>query len=366
MKIEMVDLKREYQELRKEILPALEEVMEAAAYIKGPAVQRFSESMERLLQVPHHIPCANGTDALTIALMALDVKAGDEVITSPFTFVATAETIAFNGAVPVFTDIDPDSYLLDPEKIEAAIGPRTKAIIPVHLYGQMADMEGIMAVAERHGLPVIEDTAQAVYASHRGVFAGTVGDIGTLSYFPSKNLGAYGDAGGLVTKDDALAEKIAMIANHGQKRKYEHHMIGVNSRLDTMQAAILEVKLRYLPEWTALRQEAAARYLAELDGDRIKLPVTLEGNAHVYHQFTIQVEDRDALSAYLAEQGIPSAVHYPIPLHRQPGFGGLVRVVSAEHAEYAADHVLSLPISPWITDKEIDYICHHVNAFVGR
>ncbi len=365
MKIEMVDLKREYRNLKAELLPAVEEVMESAAFIKGPAVDRFSRNVETLLDVPHHIPCANGTDALKLSLMALGIKPGDEVITTPFTFVATAEVIAFFGAVPVFTDIQPDTLLMDPARLEEAITPRTKAIIPVHLFGQMADMDAVMAIAVKHGLKVVEDTAQAFYASRNGKYAGTVGDIGTISYFPSKNLGAYGDAGGLLCSDDDLAQKITMIANHGQKKKYEHHLIGVNSRLDTMQAAILDVKLKYIKEWSEKRLAAAKKYMERLS-PAVQLPVIDQGNVHVFHQFTIQHDRRDDLKDFLETKGVPSAVHYPIPLHRQPGFTSLCRIVSASLSEKAADRVLSLPISPWITDEEIDYVCEQVNTFVNN
>ena len=363
MKIEMVDLKREYQILRHEILPAIEEVMESAAFIKGPAVTRFSKNVEEILKVAHHIPCANGTDALKLSLMAIGIKPGDEVITTPFTFVATAEVIAFFGAVPVFVDIDINTLLIDPDKIEEAITEKTKAIIPVHIFGQMADMPAIMNIAAKHNLKVIEDTAQAFYASQNGKYAGTLGDMGTISYFPSKNLGAYGDAGGLTCNDDDLADYITMIANHGQKRKYEHHLIGVNSRLDSMQAAILDVKLKYIPEWSKKRISAAEKYINKLSS-KLQKPVTAEGNTHVYHQFTIQYDKRDKLKEYLSDHSIPSAIHYPIPLHKQPGFTHLSKIVSVEQSELAASRVLSLPISPWITDEEIEFVCKHVNAFV--
>lgn len=364
IRIPMVDLQREVAALKNDLMPAIEKVLDNASFIKGSEVDHFDENIQNLLGVKQHISCANGTDALKIALMALEIKAGDEVITSPFTFVATAETIAFVGATPVFTDIDPDTFLMNPDLIEAAITSRTKAIIPVHLFGQMADMDKIMKIAKKHNLKVIEDTAQAIAASQYGKMAGTIGDIGTISYFPSKNLGAYGDAGGLVTNDSDLAQKLAMIANHGSKRKYEHHLIGVNSRLDTMQAAILNVKFKYIKEWIEKRRQVAAWYEKYFNAGVI-IPKTLAGNYHTYHQYTIRVKHREAFQKWLADEGMASAVYYPISLDEQPGFIHLSVSNGTDLSHQACKEVVSLPISPWITEAEVREIAERVNQFNG-
>ncbi|HDR04870.1 MAG TPA: DegT/DnrJ/EryC1/StrS family aminotransferase, partial [Candidatus Marinimicrobia bacterium] len=358
-------LKREYATLKHELLPALEAVLESTAFIRGPEVIRFNKRMEELLGVKHHIGCANGTDALKVALMALGIGPGDEVITSPFTFVATAEVIAFLGATPVFIDIEADSYLMDPELIEEAITPRTKAIIPVHLFGQMADMKKINAIAQKHNLKVIEDSAQAILASQNGILAGCSGDVGTISYFPSKNLGAYGDAGGLITNDEELAKKIAMIANHGSKVRYEHHLIGVNSRLDSVQAAILNVKAPYLSSWIKKRQQVAHWYEANLHPSII-CPKTAPENIHTYHQYTIRTSHRQELMRWLANAGIASAIYYPIPLDEQPGFKALSVSHHTENSRQACKEVLSLPVSPWINEGEIVEICQRINQFFKK
>jgi len=363
--IPLLDLQKEFELLKDQLMPAIEEVLTSARFIMGPQLHDLNRHIEKLLNVKHHIPCANGTDALLIALKALDIRPGDEVITTPFTFVATAETIAFAGAVPVFTDINADTCLMNTDQIEGLITEKTKAIIPVHLYGQMVPMEPVMKIAEKYGLKVIEDTAQAIGATQNGRFAGTMGDIGTISYFPSKNLGAYGDAGGLVTNDAGIAETCALIANHGQSHKYEHHLIGMNSRMDTLQAAILNVKIKYLDDWNRFRAEKAELYKSLLD-PKIEKPVTVPGNTHIYHQFTIKVDKRDELKDYLEEQGIATAVHYPIPLNEQPAIVALnLPDKPTPIAAKTAKRVISLPLNQYITNDEIRYIADHVNSFVN-
>lgn len=363
--IPLLDLQKEFEMLKPELMPALEEVLSSARFIMGPQLDELSAGIQSLLGVKHHIPCANGTDALLIALKALDIQPGDEVITTPFTFVATAETIAFAGAVPVFTDIRPDTCLMDTNLIEERITEKTKAIIPVHLFGQMVLMEPVMKIAKKYGLKVIEDTAQAIGATQNGRFAGTIGDIGTISYFPSKNLGAYGDAGGLITNDDKLSETCTLIANHGQAHKYEHHVIGLNSRMDTLQAAILNVKIKYLREWNTLRAERAAWYQKYLDPS-VETPVTVPGNTHIYHQYTIKVNHRDALRDYLAEKGIASAIHYPIPLNEQPAISALkLHGFPTPVAAQVSKRVLSLPMNQYLSEEDIHTVSRHVNAFVN-
>jgi dTDP-4-amino-4,6-dideoxygalactose transaminase len=363
--IPLLDLQKEYELLKDQLLPAVEEVLSSARYIMGPQLNDLSNHIQNLLNVKHHIPCANGTDALLIALNALGIQPGDEVITTPFTFVATAETIAFAGAVPVFTDINADTCLMNTDQIERLITDKTKAIIPVHLFGQMVPMEPVMNIAQKFGLKVIEDTAQALGAVQNDRFAGTVGDIGTISYFPSKNLGAYGDAGGLITNDDHLAETCALIANHGQAHKYEHHLIGMNSRMDTLQAAILNVKVNYLKEWNRIRGEKADLYNHLLD-PKIEKPVVAPGNTHIYHQYTIKLDQRDDLKEYLEKQGIATAVHYPIPLNEQPAIKALnLPDNPTPVASKTAKRVISLPINQYLSDDDINYIVFHVNTFVN-
>lgn len=363
--IPLLDLQKEFEMLKPELMPALEEVLSSARFIMGPQLDELNGHIQSLLGVKHHIPCANGTDALLIALKALDIQPGDEVITTPFTFVATAETIAFAGAVPVFTDICSDTCLMDPNLIEERITEKTKAIIPVHLFGQMVAMEPVMTIAEKYGLKVIEDTAQAIGATQNGRFAGTIGDIGTISYFPSKNLGAYGDAGGIVTNNDSLAETCALIANHGQAHKYEHHLIGLNSRMDSLQAAILNVKINYLKTWNAQRAERAAWYHKYLDPS-VETPVTASGNTHIYHQYTIKVDQRDALKKYLAGQGIATAVHYPIPLNEQPAIAALrLHGFPTPVAAKTAQRVLSLPMNQYLSEEDVRYVADAVNSFLN-
>jgi dTDP-4-amino-4,6-dideoxygalactose transaminase len=298
--------------------------------------------------------------------MALDIKPGDEVITTPFTFVATAETIVLLGATPVYVDIDERTFNIDPDKIEAAITSKTKAIIPVHLYGQAAEMDPIMQIARKHKLAVIEDTAQGIGATYKGKKVGGIGDIGTISFFPSKNLGAFGDAGMMVTNDEAICHKLRMICNHGSKERYHHEILGVNSRLDTLQAAILNVKLKYLEEWNEGRRKVVARYNSLLRGTSVVTPYVESYNQHIYHQYTLKTQNRDGLGQALKAKGIPWSIYYPIPLHLQPAFAHLkCGKGSCPVAEKVSEEVISLPIHPELTDEHLVYITDAIKEFVG-
>ncbi|MEA3499883.1 MAG: DegT/DnrJ/EryC1/StrS family aminotransferase [Candidatus Marinimicrobia bacterium] len=363
MRIPMANLKLEYDSLKDQILKEVASVLDSTAFINGDPIKEFDKKVEDFLKVKHHIPCGNGTDALQIALMSLGIHPGDEIITTPFTFIATAEVIALLKAKPVFVDIDPDTLLIDVNKIEEAITDKTFAILPVHLFGQMANMDAIMKIAKKHDLKVVEDAAQAFGATHNGTIAGTIGDIGTISYFPSKNLGAYGDAGGIITNNDDLAAKIKMIVNHGQNKKYEHHLIGVNSRMDTIQAAILNVKIKYINEWLKKRNAAGELYKKLLDPS-IKTQTTTKGNFHTYHQFTIKYQNRDKLKKYLADKEIASAIYYPIPLNEQKAFENKFDYNKTPNSNKVAKEVLSLPISHFISENEIKEVSEAVNSFI--
>jgi dTDP-4-amino-4,6-dideoxygalactose transaminase len=331
LKIQMVDLKTQYDKIKTEVDAAIQNVIENTAFINGPEVNAFQADLEKYLDAKHVIPCANGTDALQIAMMALDLKPEDEVITADFTYVATAEVIALLGLTPVLVDVYPDTFDINVEAIEKAITAKTKAIVPVHLFGQCANMEAIMNLAKKHNLYVIEDTAQAIGADFtfsNGVKkkAGTIGTVGCTSFFPSKNLGCYGDGGAMYTNDDALAAKIRMIANHGQSVQYVHDSIGVNSRLDSIQAAILRIKLRHLDEYAAARNKVATFYdNAFANHPKLKTPSRVKQSNHVFHQYTLQLNgvDRNALRTYLSEQGIPAMIYYPVPAHKQKMFSFL-------------------------------------------
>ena len=322
IKYQMVDLAGQYQKIKPQVDAAIQEVVESAYFVGGPAVKQFQTSLEEYLGVKHVIPCANGTDALQVALMALDLKPGDEVITTSFTFIATAEVIALLQLTPVLVDVDPETYNIDPEAIEKAVTSKTKAIIPVHLFGQCADMHTIKQIAKKHDLYVIEDNAQAIGATYtcsksgNMKKAGAIGDIGCTSFFPSKNLGAYGDGGAIFTNNDELAAKMRVIVNHGMAVRYYHDYVGVNSRLDTIQAAILDIKLKHLDEYAAARQKAAKYYNdAFADNPKIKTPATASFTDHVFHQYTLVLNDvdREGLMNHLASKGIASAVYYPVP-----------------------------------------------------
>jgi len=365
-KIQMVDLRRQYARIREKVERGMAEVIESCAFINGPHVQAFAREMEAYLDVKHVIPCGNGTDALQIAMMALDLKPGDEVITVPFTFVATAEVCALLGLELKFVDIDPDTFTMDPQALKAAITPHTKCIVPVHLYGQTADMEAISAIANEQGIPVVEDNAQAIGANVRlgdqWVKAGAAGTIGCTSFYPSKNLGAYGDAGAIFTNDDALGLKLKAIANHGQKEKYKSEWVGVNSRLDSFQAVVLRAKLELLDEFGADRNRVADYYDTQFkDHPKLRIPVRAEYSTHVFHQYTLVYDgDRDLLREKLSEAGIPSMVYYPIPVHQMPAYQSLKLTEPLIQSEKLAQQVISLPMHSDMEAGQLEYIAETV------
>ncbi|HEY8342265.1 MAG TPA: DegT/DnrJ/EryC1/StrS family aminotransferase [Calditerricola sp.] len=356
-RIPVLDLRPEIERLWEDLLAAFQNVLRSGQFIMGPNVAEFEKEVAAYLGVKHAVAVNSGTDALVIALRAAGIGPGDEVITTPFTFFATAEAISQVGARPVFVDIDPETYNLDPAQIEQALTPRTKAILPVHLYGHPAEMEPILAIARRHGLRVIEDVAQAFGATYNGKKVGTLGDAGCFSFFPSKNLGAYGDGGLIATDSDELAEMARMLRVHGARRKYENELVGYNSRLDELQAAILRVKLPHIDEWNAGRRRVAKRYseaLRDLPG--VTVPSERPGAFHVYHQYTIRISQnrRDAVQQRLREQGIATMVYYPIPVHRLPVYR--LPEGTCPHAEQAAAEVLSLPIWPQMPEAVQDRV----------
>lgn len=368
-KIQMVDLQSQYQKIKVEVDRGIQEVIDSAAFIKGAAVSRFEQNLASYTGAKHVIPVGNGTDALQIALMALGLKPGDEVITPTFTFIATAEVVALLGLKPVLVDVDWDTMNISLEAVRKAITDKTKAIVPVHLFGQCADMEGLLELAKEKGLYIVEDACQAIGSKYQfsdGVTkqAGTMGDIGCTSFFPSKNLGCYGDGGAIFTNDDALAGKMRAIANHGMVVRYYHEMVGVNSRLDSIQAAILDVKLQYLDEYIAARQKAAAYYDKAFEGkDWLLTPVCSNRSTHVYHQYTLRLKgvDRDALRGALAEKGIPAMVYYPVPLHLQEAYKDARYGEGAfPVAERLAECVLSLPMHTELDEEQLEYITRSV------
>lgn len=365
MKINMVDLVRQYADIKDTFDKEVLEILASGGYVGGPKLKNFEEKCQKYIGVKHAIGCANGTDALQISMMALGISEGDEVITTPFTFIATAEMIALVGAKPVFVDIDEKTYNIDPEKLEAAITDKTKAIIPVHLYGQAADMDRINEIAKKHNLYVIEDNAQAFGAEYKGKKVGQMSDFATVSFYPAKNLGAAGDGGLIMTNDDELAAKARNVANHGQSVRYKHARIGVNSRLDSIQAAFLAAKLEHLDRWNARRNEIACKYNEKFAQMGAITPFVAEGNNHIYHQYTLRVNNRDGLQKHLADNGIPSAVHYPIPLHMQEAFAYLnVGKGSLPVAEKVSEDVISLPIHPHMTDEEVDFVIEKIGEFI--
>lgn len=361
MIIQMVDLVNQYKKIKPEIDEAIHRVIDSGQFVLGPAVAEFETAAAGYLGVKHAIGCASGTDALQVAMMALGIQPGDEIITTPFTFVATTETIVLLGAKPVYVDIEPKTFNIDPRLIEAAITKKTKAIIPVHLYGQPADMDAIMQVARKHGLPVIEDAAQAMGSEYKGRKVGGFGTIGAISFFPSKNLGAFGDAGMVVTDDDALAEQLRMIIIHGSRVRYKHEVLGVNSRLDSIQAAVLNVKLKYLDGWTGARRAAAQRYNRLFNDAGVVLPFEAPFGKHIYHQYTIRLNGRDHVARTLNEKKIPHAIYYPIPLHLQEAFRHVGRPRgSFPMTEQAAAEVLSLPMHTELTEEQQSTIARAV------
>ncbi len=373
--IQMVDLKQQYTKIKSEVDSAIHEVIDQAAFINGKAVTEFAAGLSAYTGSKHTIPCANGTDALQIAMMALDLQPGDEVITPSFTFIATTEAVALLKLRPVFAEVDPKTFCLDPAAIEKAITPKTKAIIPVHLYGHAAPMEEIMEIAARHNLYVIEDNAQAIgstYTFSNGITkkTGTIGTIGTTSFFPSKNLGCYGDGGAIFTDDDALASRLKMIANHGQSRRYYHDLVGCNSRLDSIQAAVLNVKLKSLDAYIAARRVAADYYDSAFAGHpKIRTPYRASYSHHVFHQYTLVLEgvDRDGLNEYLAGQHIPSMIYYPVPAHRQQmfaEFGG--GNYSLAITDWLTERVISLPMHTELDEEQLRTISFAVLEYINK
>jgi UDP-2-acetamido-2-deoxy-ribo-hexuluronate aminotransferase len=373
--IQMVDLKQQYTKIKSEVDSAISSVITNAAFINGPAVTEFANALAAYNGSSHVIPCANGTDALQIAMMALDLQPGDEVITPSFTYIATTEVVALLRLTPVFVDVDPKTFCMDPASLEAAITPRTKAIVPVHLYGHAAPMDEIMAIARRHNLYVIEDNAQAiggVYTAGDGTSrkTGSIGTIGCTSFFPSKNLGCYGDGGAIFTDDATLATRLKMIANHGQNKRYYHEMVGCNSRLDSIQAAVLNVKLKRLDDYIEARRSAAGYYdRAFTNHPRITEPYRAPYSHHVFHQYTLTLEgvDRNGLNEYLATKSIPSMIYYPVPAHRQQMFaasGG-----SKYHlpvTDWLTERVISLPMHTELDEEQLHAISSAVLEFVDK
>jgi dTDP-4-amino-4,6-dideoxygalactose transaminase len=370
--IQMVDLKRQYLKIKAEIDEAVLSCIASTQYIQGPQVKQFQAALEDYLGAGHVIPCANGTDALQVALMALGLRPGDEVIVPSFTYVATAEVIALLHLKPVMVDVDPGTFNLTAASVEAAISPKTKAVVPVHLFGQSCDMEPILQVAEKHGIYVVEDNAQAIgadYTFRNGNVrkAGTMGHIGCTSFFPSKNLGCYGDGGAMMTNDDQLAGRMRMIANHGQRKKYYHDVVGVNSRLDSLQAAILNVKLAHLDEYSSARQAVAAYYDQAFIGiEGLQTPARQHNSTHVFHQYTLLVKDgkREELQRHLEERGIPSMIYYPVPLYEQEAFLPCVPAnFRLPVTETLCESVLSLPIHTEMDENLLEYISSSVKSF---
>ncbi len=371
-KISMVDLKRQYEDIKTEVDAAIHEVIENTAFINGPAVNRFQKNLETYLGIKHVIPCANGTDALQVSMMALDLKPGDEVITTSFTFIATAEVIALLGLTPVLVDVDPDTFNIDPKAIERAITSRTKAIVPVHLFGQSADMEAIMEIAEKHKLHIIEDNCQAIGAEY--FFAdgtkkktGTISIVGCTSFFPSKNLGCYGDGGAVFTNDDDLATRLRQIVNHGMTVRYYHDMIGVNSRLDSIQAAILDIKLKHLDEYAQRRNHAAEFYdKAFANEPHLKTPVRFKKSTHVFHQYTLVTNgiDRSQLQEFLNTKNVPAMIYYPVPLHLQKAYlDPRYKEGDFPVTEMLCKSVISLPMHTHLDEEQLEHITSSVLAF---
>ena len=369
MNVPLVDLVAQYRTIKDEVLPAIQAVIESQQFVMGPAVPRLESAVAQLAHAKHGIACASGTDAVLLPLKALDLESGDEVITTPFTFFATAGTIHNAGGTPVFVDIEPGTFNIDPAALEAAITPRTRAIVPVHLYGQMAAMERLLAIARARGLKIVEDAAQAIGA-RRSIdgewrMAGELGWATGYSFFPSKNLGAWGDGGMMVTSDDALAERLRKLRLHGGAKQYHHDEVGTNSRLDSLQAAVLLAKLPHLEAWSAKRREHAAYYTRGLaDLPAVRPPAVDPANEHIFHQYTLRAERRDELQAHLKRHGIGSAIYYPVPLHLQPCFSHLgYRPGRLPESERASAEVLSLPVYPELTQGQLDCVIETIGGF---
>lgn len=367
MQIPLVDLQAQYRTIKNEVDDAIARIISTSAFVGGEDLQQFEKEFASYCEAKACVGVGNGTDALYLALRALDIGAGDEVITVAHTFIATAETISLVGARPVFVDIDEETMLMDPDKLEAAITPRTRAIIPVHLYGQPCDMDRIMDIARRHGLKVIEDAAQAHGARSRQRRVGSLGDVACFSFYPGKNLGAYGDGGAVVSNDERLIERIRMVANHGRIDKYLHQTEGVNSRLDGLNAAILRVKLRHLDKWNAARRRHAQRYMELLRASGVVLPFVSSDTEAVWHLFVVRVQDRDGVQKKLQKQGIAAGVHYPVPLHRQPAYEYLgLPEGSLPVTERVAAHVVSLPMYSELTEEQIALVAQVLCQTLGN
>ena len=366
----MVDLQSQYQKIKGDVDAAILNVLDSAAFINGPEVKQFETELQSYLNVKHVIPCGNGTDALQIALMSLGLEPGDEVITADFTFAATVEVIDLLQLTSVLVDVDYDTFTVDTEKLKAAITPKTKAIIPVHLFGQCANMDEIMAIAKEHNLYVIEDTAQAIGADYKGQKAGTIGHIGCTSFFPSKNLGCYGDGGAIFTNDDDLAHRLRGIVNHGMYKRYYHDEVGVNSRLDSVQAAVLRHKLPLLDEYNAARNKAAAYYTeAFADVEELLTPVKGENTTHVFHQYTLRVTNgkRNELQAFLTEKEIPAMIYYPVPLRKQKAYdSGNYNDADFPNTDKLVEQVMSLPMHTELDEEQLAYITSAVKEFFGK
>jgi len=373
--IQMVDTQRQYQKIKKDVDAAVLGVIESSMFIGGKVVQEFADELARYHGSKHVIPCANGTDALQIAMMALDLKPGDEVITPSFTYIATVEVVALLRLKPVFVDVDPKTFCIDPEAIEKAITSKTKAIVPVHLYGHAADMEKIMQIAEKHNLYVIEDNAQAIgseytFSDGRKKKTGSIGKIGCTSFYPSKNLGCFGDGGAILTDDVELANKLRMVANHGQSKRYYHDLVGCNSRLDAIQAAVLNIKLKYLDEYIDARRAAADFYDAAFANEpKITTPYRAPNGKHVFHQYTLLLEgvNRDGLNQFLAENKIPSMIYYPVPAHRQKmfeSFGG--GDYDLPKTDWLTERVISLPMHTELDKDQLEFISSKVLEFIKQ
>ena len=373
--LQMVDTKSQYLKIKQEVDAAVIAVMESSQFIGGTVVNNFANNLAAYHKSKHVIPCANGTDALQIAMMALGLQPGDEVITPSFTYIATVEVAALLHIKPIFVEVDPKTFCIDPVAVENAITPKTKAIVPVHLYGHAADMEAIMAIAAKHDLFVIEDNAQGIgndytFADGSSKKTGSIGHIGCTSFYPSKNLGAFGDGGAMFTDDDALAEKLKMIASHGQSKRYYHDVVGCNSRLDAMQAAILDIKLRHLDEYIDARRKAAGFYDAAFAGnEKITVPYRAQNNRHVFHQYTLLLNgvDRNALNQFLADNQVPSMIYYPVPAHRQKmfdAFGGSNYILQT--TDWLTERVISLPMHTELDEEQQSFIVGKVLEFINK
>jgi dTDP-4-amino-4,6-dideoxygalactose transaminase len=367
MNVPLLDLNAEYAEFSDALVPALQEVLDSKAFCNGPAVRALESDLANCCQCTRAIGVSSGTDALLLALMALNIGPGDEVIVPPFTFFATAGVVWRTGAKPVFADIRRDTFNIDPDKIAAAVTPRTRAIIPVHLFGQCADMDAIMAVAAKHDLAVVEDAAQSIGATYKGRPAGGMGTIGCLSFYPTKNLGALGDAGAVLTQDDELADKLERLRNHGQGATYMHHWVGGNFRMDSLQAAALRVKLPHLADWSARRRANAARYEELLGGlDEVTTPTIREHNVSIFNQYVIRASSRNQLQSALKEAGIASGIYYPLSLHQQECFESLGHSLGDfPESEKAADEVLALPVHPFLAPGQVEYVAEQIRRFYG-